>query len=189
MSRPSVVLPVCIVLVTALSAQRTVKPVLHARHWLAITGKPLAATAGAMIFQKGGNPVDAACAMIGATCTMFDTLGWGSETQALIYNPKSKKAVGINALGVAPTCATPEFFRSRKMKYPPDYGLLAAVSGEILDRFRHPCFSAFQGSSIQPQDTAGRRQQMGLWLSRTCLLWMNSLMTPGTRRAAVRGLA
>ena len=42
----------------ALPAQRTQKPPLHGRHWVAITGKPLAATAGAMIFQKGGNPVD-----------------------------------------------------------------------------------------------------------------------------------
>ena len=45
-------------------SQRTVKPVLHGRHWVAITGKPLAATAGAMMFQKGGNAVDAACAML-----------------------------------------------------------------------------------------------------------------------------
>ena len=43
-----------------LNAQRTVKPVLHGRHWVAITGKPLGATAGAMTFQKGGNAVDAA---------------------------------------------------------------------------------------------------------------------------------
>ncbi|MGB6001783.1 MAG: hypothetical protein WBI00_14985, partial [Thermoanaerobaculia bacterium] len=35
-------------------AQRTVKPVLHGRHWVAITGKPLGATAGALVFGKGG---------------------------------------------------------------------------------------------------------------------------------------
>ena len=52
----------------------TQKPPLHARHWLAITGKPLGATAGAMMFQKGGNAVDAAAAMLAATCTMWDTL-------------------------------------------------------------------------------------------------------------------
>ena len=63
---------------------RTQKPALHAQHWMAVTGKPLAATAGAMIFQKGGNAVDAACAMIAATSTMWDTLSWGGETQALI---------------------------------------------------------------------------------------------------------
>ena len=69
----------------------TEKPVLHGRYWVAITGKPLGATAGAMIFQKGGNAVDAACAMLGAVCTMYDVLSWGGETQALIYHPGTKK--------------------------------------------------------------------------------------------------
>src|SRR5688500_11647450 len=109
-------------------AARTQKPPLHGRHWMAITGKPLAATAGGMIFQKGGNAVDAAAAMLAATCTMWDTLGWGGETQALIYNPHTKKVIGINALGVAPTGATPDFYRSKNMAYPPEYGPLAAVT-------------------------------------------------------------
>jgi gamma-glutamyltranspeptidase/glutathione hydrolase len=95
---------------------------------MAITGKPLAATAGALTFAKGGNAVDAACAMLAATCTMWDTLGWGGETQALVFDPRTKKVIGINALGVAPTGATPAFFRERKMAYPPEYGPLAAVT-------------------------------------------------------------
>jgi gamma-glutamyltranspeptidase / glutathione hydrolase len=107
---------------------RTQKPPLHGAHWMAITGKPLAATAGAMIFQKGGNAVDAAAAMIAATCTMWDTLSWGGETQALIYNPQTKKVIAIDALGVAPTGATPEFYRGKGFKYPPEYGPLAAVT-------------------------------------------------------------
>jgi gamma-glutamyltranspeptidase/glutathione hydrolase len=115
-------------LTSVLLAQRTVKPVLHGRHWVAITGKPLGATAGSMIFQKGGNAVDASCAMLGAVATMWDTLGWGGETQALIYNPKTKKVIAINALGAAPTGATPEFFKAKGMKYPPEYGPLAAVT-------------------------------------------------------------
>lgn len=106
----------------------TQKPPLHGRHWMAITGKPLAATAGAMIFTKGGNAVDAACAMLAATCTMWDVLSWGGETQALIYNPKTKKVIAINALGVAPTGATAKFFKDKGMKYPPQYGPLAAVT-------------------------------------------------------------
>jgi gamma-glutamyltranspeptidase/glutathione hydrolase len=109
-------------------AQRTVKPVLHGEHWMAITGKPLAATAGALTFARGGNAVDAACAMLAATSTMWDTLGWGGETQALIYNPHSGKVKGINALGVAPSGATPEFFHRKGMVYPPEYGPLAAVT-------------------------------------------------------------
>jgi gamma-glutamyltranspeptidase/glutathione hydrolase len=112
-----------------LAAQmRTEKPPLHGSHWMAVTGKPMAATAGAMIFQKGGNAVDAAAAMIAATCTMWDTLSWGGETQALIYDPHQKKVIGINALGVAPTGATPEFYKGKGYKYPPEYGPLAAVT-------------------------------------------------------------
>src|SRR5206468_10486269 len=108
---------------------RAERPVLHARHWLAITGKPIAATAGAKMFEKGGNAVDAACAMLGAVCTMYDDLAWGGETQALIYDPRVRKVIGINALGMAPTGATPEFFRDQlKLKYPPGEGPLAALT-------------------------------------------------------------
>ena len=86
-----------------LEAQRTNKPPLHARHWMAITGKPLGAAAGAMMFQKGGNPVDAAAAMLAVVCTMWDVISWGGETQALIYHPGLKKVIAINALGMAPS--------------------------------------------------------------------------------------
>lgn len=111
-----------------LNGQRPQKPILYGKHWVAVTGKPIAATAGAMIFQRGGNAVDAACAMIAATSTMWDTLSWGGETQALIYNPKTGKVIGINALGVAPTGATAEYYKSKKMPNPPEYGPLAAVT-------------------------------------------------------------
>lgn len=109
-------------------AQRTQKPPLHGRHWVAVTGKPLGATAGAMIFQQGGNAIDAACAMLGAVATMWDVLSWGGETQALIYHPGLKKVIGINALGVAPSGATAEFYRTRGMNNPPEFGPLAAVT-------------------------------------------------------------
>lgn len=112
----------------SLVAQQTQKPPLHGKNWMAVTGKPLSAEAGAMIFQKGGNAVDAACAMLAACCTMWDVLSWGGETQALIYNPKTGKVIGINALGVAPTGATANFFKSKGMNYPPEYGPLAAVT-------------------------------------------------------------
>lgn len=95
---------------------------------MAITGKPLAATAGATLFQQGGNAVDAACAMLAATCTMWDVLSWGGETQALIYNPTTKKVIALNAMGVAPTGATAAFFRSKGYEFPPEYGPLAATT-------------------------------------------------------------
>jgi gamma-glutamyltranspeptidase/glutathione hydrolase len=107
---------------------RTQKPPLYGLHWMAITGKPIAASAGAKVFERGGNAVDAACAMIAATSTAWTTLSWGGETQALIYNPNTGKVIGINGLGVAPTGATPEYFHKLGMRYPPEYGPLAAVT-------------------------------------------------------------
>jgi gamma-glutamyltranspeptidase/glutathione hydrolase len=124
----AVVIACLAILALGASGQRTEKPVLHGREWVAITGKPLAATAGALIFAKGGNAVDAACAMLGAVCTMYDVLSWGGETQALIYNPKSGKVIGLNALGVAPTGATAEFYKAKGFAYPPEYGPLSAVT-------------------------------------------------------------
>lgn len=131
--RRSASLAFCALLLAAgIGAQEykhSIKPPLHAKHWVAITGKPLAASAGAITFVKGGNAVDAACAMLAAAATMWDTLGWGGETQALIHDPRSGKVIAINALGVAPTGATPEFFRQGLgMPYPPEYGPLAAVT-------------------------------------------------------------
>ena len=117
-----------IFLINSAYAQNTNKPILHGKHWIAITGKPLGATAGALIFNKGGNAVDAACAMVAATATMWDVLGWGGETQALIYHPKLKKVIGINALGVAPSGATPKFYKEKGYSIPPKYGPLSAVT-------------------------------------------------------------
>ena len=59
---------------------------------------------------------------------MWDVLSWGGETQALIYHPGLKKVIGIDALGVAPTGATADFYRSKGYRYPPEYGPLAAVT-------------------------------------------------------------
>jgi gamma-glutamyltranspeptidase/glutathione hydrolase len=114
--------------VTAMAQEKTQKPPLHGSHWMAITGKPLAATAGARMFEKGGNAVDAACAMLAATSTMWDVLSWGGETQALVYNPLTGRIVVINGLGIAPTGATAEFYKRKGFKYPPEHGPLAAVT-------------------------------------------------------------
>lgn len=125
---PRILLTIVFLAATVTAFSQTQKPVLHGKNWMAITGKPLAATAGAITFQKGGNAVDAACAMIAATSTMWDVLSWGGETQALIYNPKTGKVIAINALGIAPTGATPEFFKEKGLEYVPEFGPLAATT-------------------------------------------------------------
>jgi gamma-glutamyltranspeptidase/glutathione hydrolase len=96
----------------------------YGRHWIAITGKPLPAS---MMFERGGNAVDAACAW-SRRRHMFDSFSWGGEVQALVFDPRSGKVTGVNALGAAPTGATPEFFLAKGMPFPPEFGPLAAVT-------------------------------------------------------------
>lgn len=111
-----------------LPAQKTEKPPLHGKHWMAITGKPLGAESGAQVFQQGGNAVDAACAMLASMCTQWAVLSWGGETQAIIFNPKTKKVISIDALGFAPAKATVSYYHSRGFFFPPEYGPLAAIT-------------------------------------------------------------
>ena len=108
--------------------QKTEKPPLHGKHWMAITGKPLGAESGAQIFQQGGNAVDAACAMLASMCTQWAVLSWGGETQAIIYNPKTKRVISIDALGFAPGAATAAYYRSKGYYFPPEWGPLAAIT-------------------------------------------------------------
>ena len=104
------------------------RPAIRGRKHMVVTGHNLVTQAAMRILDKGGNAIDASCAMLASTCTMWDVLSWGGETQALIYNPKTKKVIAINALGVAPTGATVDFYKSKGYAYPPEYGPLAAVT-------------------------------------------------------------
>lgn len=108
--------------------QHSNKPPVHGNHWVAAAGKPLSVSVGSMIFSQGGNAVDAASAMLAASATIWDTMGWGGETQALIHNPNTGEVHAINALGAAPSGATAEYFHNLNYNTPPDYGPLAAVT-------------------------------------------------------------
>ena len=95
------------------AAPRTVKPVLHGRHWIAITGKPLAATAGALMFAKGGNAVDAPrrCSPPPAPCGTRSAGAARPRRWCTILT--QRRSIGVNALGVAPTGATPELYQGQ----------------------------------------------------------------------------
>src|SRR5262249_60325184 len=85
----------------------------------AIPGKPPPATAGAQIFAKGGNAVDAAAAMLAAGCTMWDTLGCGGEKPERSYNSKRKKGFRRNAHRVAPARAAASLAIRQGYSLPP----------------------------------------------------------------------
>jgi gamma-glutamyltranspeptidase / glutathione hydrolase len=116
----------------AVPAQKTEKPPLHGKHWMAVTGKPLGAESGAQVFQQGGNAVDAACAMLASMCTQWAVLSWGGETQAIIYNPKTKKVISIDALGFAPGKASVAYYHSR------GYFFLLNMGRRRLSHRAHP---------------------------------------------------
>lgn len=104
---------------------------IMAKDWISLAGEPLSAMAGAKIFLKDGNAVDAACAILAATCVMNDSIHFGGENQALIFNPNDGVVYGINGCGVAPTGATAEYFAELGLEYPPAYGPLAALTPGI----------------------------------------------------------
>ena len=98
---------------------RTQRPPLHGAHWMAVTGKPLGAAAGAMIFQQGGNAIDAACAMLGGRQRRCGTCSAGAARRRRSSTTRrTKKVIGINALGVAPTGATAEYYRVEGLQLP-----------------------------------------------------------------------
>ena len=114
----------------------TQKPPLHGKHWMAVTGKPLAATAGALIFSKGGNAIDASCAMLAATCTMWDVLACNAWVERVISFTKtqvlaSKIGVGIAQYGYdwtkkpAASLSWPEFAQRKST--------VDLASGELVD--------------------------------------------------------
>jgi len=84
---------------------QTHKPSLHGRHWMAITGKPLSVTAGAKIFERGGNAVDAAIAVgfaLAVTHPAAGNLGGGGF---MMIRLKNGKTTAIDYREMAPAAA------------------------------------------------------------------------------------
>ena len=71
---------------------------------LPIVQAPMAGATGAemaVAVAKAGGLGSLPCAMLAAVCTLNDMVGWGGETQALIYHPQTKRIIGVNGLGIA----------------------------------------------------------------------------------------
>jgi len=72
--------------------------------------------AGIRMMHGGGNAVDAGVAsMFAATVSEFSHFGFGGECPILIRT-KDGNVVSIAGIGTMPKSATPEFFRSRRLK-------------------------------------------------------------------------
>jgi gamma-glutamyltranspeptidase / glutathione hydrolase len=105
----------------------TVYPLVMGREAVISTEHYLSAAAGARVFARGGNAIDAAVAAAfveGVVNPHMHTIG--GEAPMLIHSAGGGRVVAINGNMTAPARATIAFFRSRGIELIPAYGLLAA---------------------------------------------------------------
>src|SRR5690348_11292187 len=105
----------------------TTYPVILGREVMVSTEHYLSASAGARIFARGGNAIDAAVAATlveGVVNPHMHTIG--GEAPMLIYVANAARVVAINGNMSAPAKATIAHYRANKMDLVPGEGLLAA---------------------------------------------------------------
>jgi gamma-glutamyltranspeptidase/glutathione hydrolase len=113
---------------------RTTYPLVMGREAMVSTEHYLSASAGARIFARGGNAIDAAVAATlveGVVNPHMHTIG--GEAPMLIYAAKAGRVVAINGNMIAPGRATIAEFRARGLDLIPGYGLIAAGVPAALD--------------------------------------------------------
>jgi len=102
-------------------------PLVMGREAMVATEHYLSAAAGARIFAKGGNAIDAAVAATlveGVVNPHMHTIG--GEAPMLIYSADARRVVAINGNMTAPARATIDHYRGLGLTLVPGEGLLAA---------------------------------------------------------------
>ena len=105
----------------------TIYPLIMGRSAMLATEHYLSAAAGAGIFARSGNAIDAAVAATfveGVVNPHMHTIG--GEAPMLIYSASARRVVAINGNMMAPARATIEHYRSLGIELIPGAGLLAA---------------------------------------------------------------
>jgi len=105
----------------------TIYPLVMGREAMVATEHYLSASAGARIFARGGNAIDAAVAATlveGIVNPHMHTIG--GEAPMLIYAANARRVVAVNGNMAAPARATIDYYRSRELSLVPGEGLLAA---------------------------------------------------------------
>jgi gamma-glutamyltranspeptidase/glutathione hydrolase len=113
---------------------RSTRSVVMARNGIIATSQPLASAAGLRVLQQGGNAVDAAITAAAVLAVVEPTMnGLGGDLFAIIYNAKTKTIHGLNASGRAPTAATLDEMRRRKLETMPYRGVLSVSVPGVVD--------------------------------------------------------
>src|SRR4030095_14082591 len=85
------------------------RSIVYAEHGMVAAAQPLAVQAGLDVLKAGGTAVDAAIAVNACLGLMEPTAnGLGGDLFAIVWDPKTKKLVGLNASGRAPLALTAE---------------------------------------------------------------------------------
>lgn len=84
---------------------------VYSTRGMVVAGQPLATAAGARILTDGGNAVDAALAVAGATAvTMPEMCGLGGDAFVLVYEAATGQVTAYNGSGPAPMRASLETY-------------------------------------------------------------------------------
>src|SRR5713101_9492163 len=105
----------------------TIYPLIMGREAMVSTEHYLSASAGARMFARGGNAIDAAIAATlveGVVNPHMHTIG--GEAPMLIYAANAERVIAVNGNMVAPAKATIAHYRNLGMDLVPGEGLLAA---------------------------------------------------------------
>jgi gamma-glutamyltranspeptidase/glutathione hydrolase len=85
------------------------RSIVYAKHGMVCASQPLAVQVGVEILKSGGSAVDAAIAVNACLGLMEPTAnGLGGDLFALVFDPTTKRVVGLNASGRAPRALTIE---------------------------------------------------------------------------------
>jgi gamma-glutamyltranspeptidase/glutathione hydrolase len=94
------------------------------RDGIVAASQPLAARAGVLVLERGGNASDAAIAANAAVGVMEPTgAGLGGDLFALVYDARSGSIHGLNASGWAPTGLTPDLLEQQGHTEMPQRGI------------------------------------------------------------------
>src|SRR5437870_11509415 len=94
----------------------TTRPVFMGRRGVIASGHYLGARAGQLMFEKGGNAIDAAVAS-GVALNVLEpqSCGIGGEVPILVYLASKREVFSISGQGFISRAATIDWFRKEKI--------------------------------------------------------------------------
>ena len=104
------------------------RSVVATRYGIVAASQPLAAAAGVLMLEQGGNAVDAAIAAnvtLGVTEPMMN--GVGGDLFAIVYLAKTKQLYGLNSSGWAATGTDPDVLAAKGITTMPRLGVYAVT--------------------------------------------------------------